>query len=791
MPRLAGAGGGGASPQASTSSALVLHAGYTVLCAGPDGSIDGGADGLYDYDTRILSRFRLTVDGRRPELVSAAKPEADMLVARFRVPRPGGRPEGPLLPEDAVELVLERRLGAGMVDRWTFHNHSAVAWDGRLRLEVDADFADVAEVGAERRQNGEVSSRQGPRSVELRYDARRGNRRFQRAVRVRALPVRAGGKAADGGSSEAPGSDATHLDIDAGDTGMTMRARLGPRAALRLEVRVSSRVEGRWRAPDSPEQELDVATRARQRAAWRGARVRVEGHGRLSAPFARAQDDLFALRNQDLETDLLVSPAGARQPGWIVNAGVPTFTGFFGRDTLTAGWQSALTGTSTLRGALEVAASHQATEDDPWRDAEPGKMLHELRRGPLAMLGVNPRDAYYGSQTTPAMFVVVLSELWHWTGDDRVLRRFRDAAVRAIDWADGTMNERGFVTYLRRSPAGLANQGWKDSDEAIRHANGRVAEAPLATVEEQAFHFLALQRLAEIMVVLGDDGAADALLDRAAALKRRWHQAFWMPHESYYALALDADGGQVASITSNPGHALASGIVPAERARAVADRLLSSDLFSGWGVRTLAQDHPSYNPLGYHLGAVWPVENATFALGLKRYGLDDHLERLGSAILEAAAASPEGRLPEAVTGHRRAPGVGPAPYPNACSPQAWSASAVIQTLQLLLGLYPFAPLHLLAVVRPRLPQWLPEVTLRNVRIGAATVDLAFKRDADGSASHKVLRTDGNLSVVRAGPPEDAGGTPSSWLEQLEREALRHAPGRLVRAARIAVGLEEG
>jgi hypothetical protein len=187
---------------------------------------------------------------------------------------------------------------------------------------------------------------------------------------------------------------------------------------------------------------------------------------------------------------------------------------------------------------------------------------------------------------------------------------------------------------------------------------------------------------------------------------------------------------------------------------------------------------------------VWPVENATFALGLKRYGLDEHLERLASAMLEAAAASPEGRLPEALTGHRRAPGVGPAPYPSACSPQAWSASAVIQTLQLLLGLYPFAPLNLLAVIRPRLPQWLPEVTLRKVRVGSATVDIAFKREADGSASHKVLRTDGDLIVARAGPPEDASGTASSWLEQIEREALRRAPGRLVRAARIAVGLEE-
>jgi glycogen debranching enzyme len=448
-----------------------------------------------------------------------------------------------------------------------------------------------------------------------------------------------------------------------------------------------------------------------------------------------------------------------------------------------------MAGPAALRGALEVTALTQATADEPWRDAEPGKMLHELRRGPLSMLGLSPRDAYYGSQTTPAMFIVVLSELWHWTGDDRVLRRFRDPALRAIDWAERTMDERGFVTYRKRSPGGLLNQGWKDSDEAIRHADGRIARGPMATVEEQAFHHLALQRLAEILVVLGDDGAADALLDRAGALRRRWHEAFWMPREGFYALALDGEGNQVASITSNPGHALAAGLVPAAHARMVADRLLSSDLFSGWGVRTLSQEHPSYNPLAYHLGTVWPVENATFALGLKRYGLDDHLERLLSGLLEAAAASPNGRLPEAITGHRRLPGVGPTPYPNACAPQAWSASAVVQSLQLLLGLYPFASLHTLAVIRPRLPRSIPEITLRNLRVGRATIDLRFTRNADGSASHKVLRKDGTLVIAPAGPPSNARGTRGPWLEQVERAVFKRAPGRLVRAARIAVGLD--
>jgi glycogen debranching enzyme len=448
-----------------------------------------------------------------------------------------------------------------------------------------------------------------------------------------------------------------------------------------------------------------------------------------------------------------------------------------------------MAGTAAVRGALDVAAASQARTDDPWRDAEPGKMLHELRRGPLASLGISPRDAYYGSLTTPAMFVLVLSELWHWTGDDTVLRRHIEPALRAVEWAERRREAAGgFLTYEKRSPAGLRNQGWKDSDEAIRHADGRIAEPPIATVEEQAFHYLALQRLAEILVALGHAERAGDLLGRADVLREQWHDAFWMPDARYYALALDRNGRQVRSITSNPGHALGAGMVPAAHARDVADRLLSPQLFSGWGVRTLADDHPSYNPLAYHLGTVWPVENATFALGCKRYGLDEHADQLLAALLEAASQSEDGRLPEALTGHRRQRGVGPAPYPGACSPQAWSASAVIQAIQLMLGLYPFAPLRTLAVVRPRLPAWLPEVTLRNLRVGRATVDLRFTRRRDGSASHKVVWRDGQLLVAPAPPPEDVSNAPRPWLETLERSALERAPGRLAMAARIALGL---
>jgi glycogen debranching enzyme len=470
---------------------------------------------------------------------------------------------------------------------------------------------------------------------------------------------------------------------------------------------------------------------------------------------------------------------------------VPWFTGLFGRDVLTSAWQAALLGPEMLRGALEAVAASQGRRDDPVREEQPGRMIHEMRRGPLSALGLRPHARYYGSQTTPSMFVLALSEAWHWTGDLDLLRRHRTAAQRAVAWSEhlGDMDGDGFLEYVQRAPDGLKNQGWKDSDEALRYPDGSLVENPIATVDEQAFHYLALQRMAEILVALDEEPEeVDRLLARAAALRVAFDRAFWLPDEGFYAVALDPGKHPVASITSNPIHALGAGMIPRERALATADRLLAPDLFSGWGIRTLSTEHPSYNPFAYHLGAVWPVENATAALGFKRYGFDDHVERLASGLVAAMAHCSGGRLPEALTGHDRDELDHPLAYPGGNSPQAWSASATIQLVQALLGLYPFAPAGLLALVRPRLPAWLPALTLRRLRVGDATVSIRFERNADGSAGHEVLEGDGHLLVVPAPPPDAEGLGP---LEGLASFGLAHAPGRLGRALRIALGLEGG
>lgn len=740
----------------------VVQQGYTVLVTRPDGTLSGnGREGLWDYDTRILSLYRLTIDGIEPEYVSSGVPESDRWFGALRVRRGGGTPEGPALPEDAVVLTIERRVGCGMEETLHVANHAMTPLDAALALEIDADFIDVQEIGRKRLHHGEVRRGSDPDTGELRldYHAAHGTATLHRALRVRVIHA-----------DSPPFIEATTLRFP---------LRLPAGGEWRATLSYHSLVDGAWREP-LPSAPDGGTERDLERDRWRAVRTRLDAsHPAVEAAFEHAAEDLFALRNWEYDT---------APDAWHPKAGAPTYSGVFGRDALTAAWQGALLGPEMLRGAIATIGKTQADRDSAWRDEEPGKLIHEIRRGPLSELDLIPQRGYYGTQTTPAMFVLALSEAWHWTGDDEPLRRYLDVARRTFEWAEryGDRDGDGFLEYTRRSEKGLKNHGWKDSDEAIRYPDGSLVPNPIATIEEQAYHIIALQRMAEILVALGVEDEAERYLGKARMLGKKWHQAFWVEDDGFYAMALDPEKRPVRSIGSNPGHGLAAGIVPQDVARRVADRLLAPDLFSGWGVRTLSSHHPSYNPLAYHLGSVWPVENATFALGFKRYGLDDHVERLAAGLLDAASRFQEFRLPELLGGHAADDVAFPVMYPNANSPQAWSASATIQLVQVMLGLYPFAPAHALFLVRPRLPPWLDRVTVHRVRVGRAIVTIRFHREDDGTARHEVLHRDGPIHLIPVPPPNDVSGT-AGWLDAIERWILDHAPGRLARAARIALG----
>jgi glycogen debranching enzyme len=491
----------------------------------------------------------------------------------------------------------------------------------------------------------------------------------------------------------------------------------------------------------------------------------------------QAKRDLAALRLPDLDR---------HERAWTMAAGLPIYLALFGRDTLTASWQAAMLGPAMMEGTLYELAKWTGKEEDDWRDEQPGRMLHEAHTGPLEALNVNPRSRYYGSTTTSSFYPVVVSELWHWTGNRDLVRPLVKTALEALRWLDREANltGRGFYEYQTRSSQGVTNQAWKDSGDAIVYEDGTQVKAPIAACEEQGFVYVAKLHLGEVLWWLGERDEARSLWHEASELKKRFNDAFWLENEGFFAMALDSQGRPVRSAGSNPGHCLASGIVDRALAARTADRLFATDLFSGWGIRTLSADHPAYNPYSYHRGSVWPVEQGTFALGFMRYGLWDRVEQIARAQFDAACLFEHYRLPELFAGHPRDENHPfPALYPQANSPQAWSASSVFCVLQAMLGLYPYAPLRTL-FVDPHLPEWLPDIRLADLRVGAARITLRFRRSKDGETRYTVESLDGPLRVVRQPSP---WSVTAGWGERISDLGASALPvtqrGR--RAAKIA------
>src|SRR5947209_3465976 len=402
-----------------------------------------------------------------------------------------------------------------------------------------------------------------------------------------------------------------------------------------------------------------------------------------------------------------------------------------------------------MRGALAELPETQAANTDDWLDEQPGRFVHELHTDPRAVLNYTPRARYYGGVTASIYYPVVLSAVWHWTGDKQLVKSYIEPALRGLAWADKYSRDRsGFYRYRMRSKQGERNQGWKDSGDAIVQADGSQVKDPLGTCEMQGFVYASKMHLSEVLWCIGESTLAKRLLREAEELKKRFNDFFWMDNAGYFGMALDSKGRLVRSIASDPGHCLASGIVDHDLAQRMADRMMQSDLFSGWGVRTLSADHPAFNPFSYHRGSVWPVENAVFVLAFARYGLHHNMHTLARAMFETAGIFKYCRLPEVFAGHQRdAEHPFPGMYPKANWPQAWSASAPFTVMQALLGIYPYAPLSVL-FLDPWLPEWLPEFTVERMRVGGATISLRFNRSNDGRTSYDITDLKGKLHVIR-------------------------------------------
>ncbi|HEY2888024.1 MAG TPA: hypothetical protein VGJ17_05380, partial [Candidatus Limnocylindrales bacterium] len=460
-------------------------------------------------------------------------------------------------------------------------------------------------------------------------------------------------------------------------------------------------------------------------------------HELLDRTLARSLADLATLRND-----------GPDDGESYLAAGIPWFATLFGRDSLIASLETVAFMPSLAVATLEVLARLQATRDDPWHDAEPGKIIHEMRTGEMARAGETPHDAYYGSIDSTPLWLILLAETHAWTGDDALLERLWPNALAALDWIEqsGDLDGDGFVEYQRRSKLGLLNQGWKDSGDSVRHLDGRPAVGPIALAEVQGYVFAAYRSMARLARHRRDLPLSERLDVAATTLQTRFEQAFWLPDAGFYAMALDGEKRPVASITSNPGQALWSGIVSGERAPIVAERLLAPDMFSGWGIRTFAAGQIGYNPVGYHTGSIWPHDNALVAAGLKASGAADSANLLAGRLIESAQWFPDLRLPELFCGFAREDVGAPVAYPVACSPQAWSAAAPFYLLHTMLGLRANATARRLELIRPTLPEWLGKLTITGLPVGDDSVDLLVHRWR-GRTSAELLGRRGSIEVI--------------------------------------------
>ena len=655
---------------------ITLLDGSTFVVCDQRGDLDGvaAASGFFAADTRFLSRSVLTIDGDRGEPV--AFEQGAPHVAVFDLEWPSG-------------LAARRELfvGRGLEEAITVWNRSEHEVEVVLALELASDFADIFAVKRVEDLGAPGSSEVAPTRPQHWNDAGTlefADEGFPARTLVHFAP------APDG----ANGSAARY------------RLRLEPGERWQLLVAVQCLLNGA-RELDAVAFEASLQDDRRERdtslaAWWQSApRLQAPADAALERTWQQSLADLAALR---------LRWAGS---GMVPAAGLPWFMTLFGRDTLITSFQELILGPEAAAGALRALADAQAETDDPERDAEPGKIVHELRRGKTALIWT---DRYYGTVDATPLFLVLLSELWRWTGDDGIVLELEQAARSALDWIDsfGDRDGDGFVEYLRRASHGIDNQNWKDSHNSMVFHDGSLAHAPIAAAEVQGYVYDAKLRMAELARrVWLDEATAVRLEAEASTLRARFDAAFWLPERGWYALGLDADKRPIDALGSNMGHLLWSGIVPDDHVAEVAARLTSGSLWSGWGVRTLAADEPAFDPLEYHNGTVWPHDNSLIALGLAQAGRRAEAELVVRALLDSAPFF-DSRLPELFAGDERRGDQAPAVVPTSARPQAWAAGTPLLLLRAQLGLEPDPEAQTLRVTADALPAWLEGLVLDGI-----------------------------------------------------------------------------
>jgi len=598
-----------------------VYRGHICLLVDPAAEIRGGATGFFYHRTRFLSRLDFRIDGRRPELANAERIGADRLLAYYLAPLPAARRSG-RSDDERVRRAIEIRAVASLVEDglvYEYHlaNHGAATARLRLSWRPRADYADQAAAKAGRRPGFAPVAFSWAGGGELVLRCR--HPALHHATRVRV---------------EGPAPSSWH----AGELRLTLELPSQQEASVRVAIEPLFDPAFAAELPDRSSSSRDLSRAALCRLSTRSELV--------THAWRRAAHDLAALRLGDGEGDERLTPT----------AGAPRYIALFGRDSLMAGWQSLLLDPAILKGALGLVGRWTATAYDPTHDAQPGRVLHQRELGPSALLGKTPFLRYYGDHSASGLFLTGLASAFAWSGDLGLVRRFRDLALRTLAWMDrdGDLDGDGLYEYQTfAGRRGLKNQGWKDASDAILYPDGRIVPDPIALCDIQGLFYAAKRGMALVFRALGEDALAVDLEAQADALRQAFHERFWMQDESFVALGLDPDKRQIRTIASDPGGCLAYGILEPERAKEVAERLMSEEMFTGWGIRTLSRRHPSYNPLGYHIGSVWPFANALAARGFARYGMIGPLHKLAAATLQATQLFEDHRLPELFGGHAR------------------------------------------------------------------------------------------------------------------------------------------
>ncbi|TDC85413.1 hypothetical protein E1193_02750 [Micromonospora sp. KC606] len=709
----------------------------TMLVTNPLGLVTGeGAEGLYVHNSRLLSRLTWSVDGHPVLPFAVSEVGHDALLAYAEAPDAEAEARhGTEVYREAsgVHLELAAFLDGGLRLRADLVNHTHADRPLTLGLHLAADFTGTAEADAgspQRLGRTVVEWQPRRRQVRLRLD----HPHLGRAVRVRVE---------------------TEAVCDWDGDALRVSLSVPGRGRRRVEITVAAILDGHECAPGPGRFTMGpLADVVAERLGEEPPEVRVSDPG-VQRTWDTAIEDLASLP--------LGQPGG---PSALI-AGVPLYDQFFGRDTLTTGWQALLALRGPLRDALRANAVLQGTRIDDWRDEEPGAMIHQAGDPPSSALGENPFDRYYGDYATPVDYVAMLGQYHAWTGDTATALELLPAARRALTWLDryGDLDRDGLLEYRQRSPRGVRHQGWKDAPDAIVDADGRQQKDPIVTCELQGYWYAALRNIISVLVAAGDRVQARRLLAQAARLRQRVNQRLWLDDLDVYALGLGPDGQLLRVVSSNAGHLLLTAVATSEQGQRVARRLMRPDMFSGWGIRTLSTDNPAYHPFSYHLGSVWAVEQASIAAGFSRYGCWPQLHDLARGFFDLAELFTAHRVPEAVGGLARdAEHPHPGVYPQANAPQSWSASAVVLMIQAMLSLRPFAPAHLL-LLDPHLPDWLPDLRLRGLRVGDAVVDLHVWRQRDRTHwRHRVRR--GHLFVRQTPSLRDPRARVAQGMERL-------------------------